>query len=384
MKKQKICIIGGGLTGLVAALVLSRSGANVDLFVGKKPNQTSKLVHARSIGISKSNYDFLLNYDFFNKFKKKIWQINEIKIYEDFNNHMKEILNFEKNELMYMINYSLFVNFLQKEVSKNKLINLKKINISQKKISKIMSEKNFFIYNLILNCTGSKSILIKDSKKNGTLHSEFYETAFSTILKHNLIKKNNVAKQLFLKEGPLALLPISDNETALVWSISNNFLKNDNKKNVIVFKDLITKNLKSFFKKYSISKVNFTSIKFDVADKYYYKRALNLGDSLHQIHPFMGQGFNMTLRDLKELNTIINYKINLGLDIGDELTMINFEKNRRSQNFMFSMSSNLIKNFFDYDNKIFKVFAKQALSIVNKNYNVKNFFINSADRGLIF
>ena len=75
---------------------------------------------------------------------------------------MKEILNFEKNELMYMINYSLFVNFLQKEVSKNKLINLKKINISQKKISKIMSEKNFFIYNLILNCTGSKSILIKD------------------------------------------------------------------------------------------------------------------------------------------------------------------------------------------------------------------------------
>ena len=81
---------------------------------------------------------------------------------------------------------------------------------------------------------------------------------------------------------------------------------------------------------------------------------------------------------------IIKDKINLGLDIGDELTMIKFEKSRKSQNFIFSIGSNFIKNFFDYDNKIFKIFANQALLKVNKNNGIKNFFINSADRGLIF
>ena len=33
MKKQKICIIGGGLTGLITALVLSKLNLDVDLDV---------------------------------------------------------------------------------------------------------------------------------------------------------------------------------------------------------------------------------------------------------------------------------------------------------------------------------------------------------------
>ena len=384
MKKQKICIIGGGLTGLVASLILCKSGINVDLFVGNKANNTSQLTNGRSIGISKSSYGFLLNHDFFNKFIKNMWPINEIKIYQNSNSNIKEILNFKKKQLMYMINYSPFIKFLQKEAFSEKLINFKKINLSPKKILNIINTKNKDFYNLILNCTGSKSLIMKENNKNSVLHNASYETAFSTILKHNLIKQNNVARQIFLKEGPLALLPISNKETALVWSVNNKFLKKNNKEKIFFFKNQISKKLKFFFKNYYIGKIKFTSIKFDIANKYYYKRALNLGDSLHQIHPFMGQGFNMTLRDLKELNNIIKDKINLGLDIGDELTMIKFEKSRKSQNFIFSIGSNFIKNFFDYDNKIFKIFANQALLKVNKNKGIKNFFINSADRGLIF
>ena len=97
MKKQKICIIGGGLTGLVASLILCKSGINVDLFVGNKANNTSQLTNGRSIGISKSSYGFLLNHDFFNKFIKNMWPINEIKIYQNSNSNIKEILNFKKN-----------------------------------------------------------------------------------------------------------------------------------------------------------------------------------------------------------------------------------------------------------------------------------------------
>ena len=37
------------------------------------------------------------------------------------------------------------------------------------------------------------------------------------------------------------------------------------------------------------------------------------GDSLHKIHPLAGQGFNMTLRDIKILSNIIQNRIDLGL-----------------------------------------------------------------------
>ena len=34
MEKQKICIIGGGLTGLVTAIVLSKLNCKIDLVTG--------------------------------------------------------------------------------------------------------------------------------------------------------------------------------------------------------------------------------------------------------------------------------------------------------------------------------------------------------------
>ena len=42
MKKQKICIIGGSLTGLVTALGLSKLNCDIDLVIGNtRPNVKS-------------------------------------------------------------------------------------------------------------------------------------------------------------------------------------------------------------------------------------------------------------------------------------------------------------------------------------------------------
>ena len=58
---------------------------------------------------------------------------------------------------------------------------------------------------------------------------------------------------------------------------------------------------------------------------YYHKNILAFGDLLHKIHPFAGQGFNMTIRDIKIFDNIIQKKINLGLPI-DNLLMKNLKK----------------------------------------------------------
>ena len=42
MKKHKICIVGGGLTGLISALVLSQRGLDIDLIIEKNKNSSSK------------------------------------------------------------------------------------------------------------------------------------------------------------------------------------------------------------------------------------------------------------------------------------------------------------------------------------------------------
>ena len=55
MKKQKICIVGDGLTGLTAALALNKlEGLEIHLI--SKKNERSK--DKRTTAISASNYEF--------------------------------------------------------------------------------------------------------------------------------------------------------------------------------------------------------------------------------------------------------------------------------------------------------------------------------------
>ena len=67
MKKQKICIIGNGLTGLTAALVLSELNIETHLIGKFKFNE--EFFDNRTTAISPSNYDFLLK---LTKFTHKI------------------------------------------------------------------------------------------------------------------------------------------------------------------------------------------------------------------------------------------------------------------------------------------------------------------------
>ena len=57
MEKQKICIIGGGLTGLTTAIVLSKLNIKIDL-ISANSNSTH-IKSNRTTAISQSNYNFL-------------------------------------------------------------------------------------------------------------------------------------------------------------------------------------------------------------------------------------------------------------------------------------------------------------------------------------
>ena len=55
-----------------------------------------------------------------------------------------------------------------------------------------------------------------------------------------------------------------------------------------------------------IEKIDIFELKALSLRSYYHNNILAFGDLLHRIHPLAGQGFNMTIRDLKILVNIIN------------------------------------------------------------------------------
>ena len=151
MKNQKICIIGGGLTGLTTALVLKNLNLDIDIFLSEK--NTTKKIDERSTAISNSNFVFLksniksLNQNIF-------WPSKKINLYYEDKNKYSNFLNFEeKNKYLIHIfkNYKYKNNLLKKLNCKNIRIINKEITEINHKSGFVKSNRKKFNYDLVLN-----------------------------------------------------------------------------------------------------------------------------------------------------------------------------------------------------------------------------------------
>ena len=382
MENQKICIIGGGITGLITAITLSKLNCVIDLIISD-PNEHLK--SKRSIAISEDNFNFLNKLSISKNLKKEIWPCSIMKLYTENkkNNFIKvfELNNEKKSQkILYMFQNSKLINLLKKKIKKTKCISVKNyekvLSISKNGLLKNVKFNNSISkYNLVIICTGPNSTLVKNIFKNQFIENPYNEIGITTCLNHSSLK-NNTVRQIFLDKEILALLPISNTKTSIVWSIKKDIKKNDN----IQIKKKIKFYAKNYLKNITLDKkIEYQNLNFLIRKKKHSDRVLLFGDALHVIHPFIGQGFNMTLRDLFCLQKILNKKINLGLDIGSSDILSEFINEISPRNFVFAAGSDLLKNSISS-----KKIRKNFLRILNKSNFVKDIIFSVADKGFRF
>ena len=358
---MKVFILGSGLTALALAKALVNQNIFVDLV---SSNKNHKINHSRTVGISKSNFNYF-NKNIIN-IEKISWKINKIEIYTDKDKNEK-ILNFENsdNQLFSMIkNYQLY-EVLTKNLFKNKYF--KKIK-PKKKLIKLDK------YNLIVNTEYNNAFTKKYFSKK--IEKTYNSSAYTTVINHEKIS-NQIAVQIFTKIGPLAFLPLSKNKTSIVYSIYNS--KDVDRKKIIHF--INQHNIKYKIKK--IGKIENFELKSFNLRSYYHNNILAFGDLLHRIHPLAGQGFNMTIRDINVFINIIKNKIDLGLPI-DSSVNYEFEKSLKHKNYIFSNSIDLVQEFFNFERKFNNNILSKSLKILGKNRFINNLFTKVADKGINF
>ena len=95
MNSQKICIIGDGLAGLIAAIILSKENIKIDLFCNNKIN---KNLDNRTTAISESNYQYIKKNINLDK-KDLFWSCKKVNLFFEHKKKMINFLNFqEKNK----------------------------------------------------------------------------------------------------------------------------------------------------------------------------------------------------------------------------------------------------------------------------------------------
>ena len=137
---MKLCILGGGLTGLSLAKSLTKKGLSIDIFLNKKKSDFNR---SRTIGISNDNLMY------FNKeildIKKLFWDIKKIEIYSE-NLRNEKILNFENN------NKTIFAIIRNYQLQNKLLSSLKKESLCNFKNNFDYNLSSLSKYKLIINC----------------------------------------------------------------------------------------------------------------------------------------------------------------------------------------------------------------------------------------
>ena len=363
---MKICLIGNNLTSLVLACILSKKNFHTEIYSLKSSKPNFK---TRTLGITDHNLKYLTRY--FKNISKQTNSISEIKVLIK-NKKINEKILFQQNStpLFNMIKYEKLISFFKSKANLNKYISFKYL----KKNSDLVLLTNKKKFQLIINCERSNILTEKFLKKK--IYKNYHNKAFTTIINHTKVI-NNKAVQIFTEYGPIAFLPLSNKSTSVVFSFEIN------KKEKISENEILNL-IKKFNPSYQIlshEKFESFNLKLKLPKKYYYKNILFFGDSIHSIHPLAGQGFNMTIRDIINLNEILDQKINLGLSI-DKNIYKEFEKNSKSYNSIFSFGIDFVHEFFKYNkNFVPKNISEKIFSFINKNQKLKEFGIKFANQG---
>lgn len=198
---------------------------------------------------------------------------------------------------------------------------------------------------LLLGCDGGQSVC----RQFANIQSSTKTYQQCAIVANVKMAKphQHVAYERFTETGPIALLPLPNNESSLVWTLTpeqaDEFaLFDDND-----FKRTLTEQFGLYQGQVlDVSKRVKFPLSLIQAEHNSYHRMMLVGNSSHTIHPIAGQGFNLGVRDVIELNKLLADALAEKEDIGQFSLLNQYDVNRKQdQSNVIELTDSLVTLF---------------------------------------
>ncbi len=372
--QNSIIIIGGGLVGNLLHLMLESKGFTINQF-----EKTSKLKN-RTFALSPSSVDWLKSLGLPSKFFDSLNDISSMKI---FDSTLSNSVTFESDDIAkpaiaFMANEKDFNEAIEKTFKKRKTIEeIPKDYVIKNKQDQVIIEtsKEQYKSSIIIACDGVNSLAREKIEIKSTKH-DFNQTAITFQLKVKLDNQNE-AKQFFLKESILAILPIKKDLVSIVWSCNSQFYKKINSFDEKSIEDELNLTIGDFYKDIKVvSKIESFPLTMNRVESFFKDRVLLVGDAAHFIHPLAGQGLNLGIRDIITLEKIIDKKGYA--DIGLKGFLRKYERARKEDVAQMGFLTLGLNWIFSNKSSILNRIVGKGMSMLDKSKLLKKQLIKKA------
>lgn len=220
---------------------------------------------------------------------------------------------------------------------------------------------------------------------------------------------NTVAWQRFLPTGPVALLPLTDTLSSLVWSTSVEHAKELLRMEPEAFIDALNEAYLKSYKSNSlvdnvmkavdgIFALNRNKIQqfppkvvklqegsraafplgFGHASSYVCGGAALIGDAAHRVHPLAGQGVNLGFGDVLQLTEILAEAVYNGSSLDNLQYLLKYEQERLKVNVPIMVGVHALQRLYCNDFPPLVLARSLGLKVTNMAPPLKKFFMEKA------
>jgi 2-octaprenylphenol hydroxylase len=227
---------------------------------------------------------------------------------------------------------------------------------------------------LLIGADGQSS-KVRECAGIDTRHNKYHQFGLVAVVETEK-PHQHTAWQCFNHDGPLALLPLSDNVCSIVWSVSEERSNELDAMNDTDFNQQISSG-----SEYKLGQLKLISArkKFPLlglqAERYTGERVVLMGDAAHVVHPLAGLGLNLGIADVNCLATLLTES---SRPLGSHRVLRQYERERKSENVIMQHSLEWIDKLFRGEQQITRSIRSAGVNMTNKTMPLKSIFMHKA------
>lgn len=382
-----IAIVGGGMVGLATAIGLAQANLNVVVIDAGHTDAVVGEPRLRVSAINKASQRLLENlgaWTYLDTSRATPYQKMAVWDKDGFGKIAFDANSISETSLGAIIENDAISYALAKRVGEFDNIThienqrLERIAFGEREVWLTLANGDNVSAALVIAADGANSWVREQCKIPLTFWDYGHHAIVATI--RTEMPHLATARQVFLKDGPLAFLPLyEDNLCSIVWSVpperANELLAMDK----VQFERNLTAAIDGRLGICQLeSERQAFPLRMRYARHFARHRLVLAGDAAHTIHPLAGQGVNLGFLDAASIIEVISELQQAGKDIGDYAQLRALERWRKADAMEMIAAMEGFKRLFEGTNPLKKAIRDLGLNLVDNVAGLKTVFIQQA------